>query len=124
MDRRGWHVTSKLLAYACLILLATFVSALSQVILKKAALKTYPSKVAEYLNFPVIFAYAIFVGTTLLTIIAYRVVPLSFGPVLEATSYLYITAFGAIFFKERVTAKKLLALALIVGGICVYALGL
>lgn len=117
-------MSSVLLAYSCLILLGTLVSAVSQVILKKAALKTYPSKIAEYLNFPVIFAYVLFFGATLLTIIAYKVVPLSFGPVLEATSYLYVTAFGAIIFKERVTAKKLLALALIVGGICVYAIGL
>ena len=53
---------------------------------------------------------------------AYREVPLSLGPVLESTSYLYVTAFGALIFKEKVTPKKLAALALIGGGICVFAL--
>ena len=61
----------------------TFISAVSQVILKKAALKKYDSRIKEYLNFPVMFAYTLFVLTTFMCIIAYRVIPLSFGPVLE-----------------------------------------
>ena len=112
-----------LVLYSGLILLGTFISAISQVILKKAAQKDYPSKVAEYLNFPVIFAYTLFVLTTFMCIIAYRVVPLSFGPVLESTSYLYVTVFGVLIFKEKITKKKLVALALILVGIAVYATG-
>ena len=42
----------------------------------------------------VIFAHAMFVGTTFLSIIAYRGIPLSMGPILEATSYIYVTIFG------------------------------
>ncbi len=115
---------SALLLYSGLLLLGTFISAVSQVILKKAAMRSYPSKLAEYLNFPVIFAYALFVATTFMCIIAYRVVPLSFGPVLEATSYLYVTIFGVLIFKEKITAKKITALGLILAGIAVYATGL
>ena len=113
-----------LLLYSCVLLLGTFISSVSQVILKKAAQKTYPSRIAEYLNFPVIFAYSLFVLTTFMCIFAYRVVPLSFGPVLESTSYLYVTVFGVLFFKEKITPKKLLALVLIIVGIAVYAFGL
>ena len=54
---------------------------------------------------------------------AYRVVPLSLGPVLESTSYVYVAVFGRVFFNERLTRRKALALALIVGGIFIYALG-
>ena len=113
-----------LLLYSCILLLGTFISSVSQVILKKAAQKTYPSRLAEYLNFPVIFAYSLFVLTTFMCIFAYRVVPLSFGPVLESTSYLYVTLFGVLIFKEKITPKKMLALLLIVAGIAVYAFGL
>lgn len=116
-------MSDSLLLYSSILLLGTFISAVSQVILKKAALKTYESKLKEYLNFPVIFAYALFVLTTLMCIFAYRVVPLSFGPVLESTSYLYVTVFGVLFFKEKITRKKVLALCLILGGIVVYSLG-
>ena len=114
---------SSLILYSGVLLLGTFVSAVSQVILKKAAQKTYDSKLAEYLNFPVIFAYTLFVATTLKGIIAYRVVPLSFGPVLESTSYLYVTVFGVVIFKEKITKKKIAALGLILAGIAVYAMG-
>ena len=58
--------------YALLLLLGVFISAISQVMLKKAALKTYDSKVGEYLNPLVISAYALFVCTTFLSIFAYK----------------------------------------------------
>ena len=116
-------MSSTLLLYSGILLLGTFISAVSHVILKKAALKTYDSKIKEYLNFPVIFAYTLFVLTTFMCIFAYKVVPLSFGPVLESTSYLYVTLFGVLIFKERVTKKKVIALCLILGGIAVYAFG-
>ncbi len=109
------------LLYACVLLVGVFVSAVSQVMLKKAAMKTYPSKIKEYLNPMVIFAYAIFVGTTFLSIIAYRGIPLSMGPILEATSYIYVTFFGVKIFKEKLNGKKIVALILILTGIVVYA---
>ena len=112
----------KTLLYACILLAGVFISAISQVMLKKAALKTYPSRIKEYLNPLVIFAYVLFVGTTFLSIFAYRVIPLSMGPVLEATSYIYVTVFGLTIFKEKLNLKKILALALIIGGIAVYSL--
>lgn len=60
----------------------------------------------EYLNPMVIFAYAMFVGTTFLSIIAYRGIPLSMGPILEATSYIYVTVFGVKIFHERLNKKE------------------
>ncbi|MBR3225035.1 MAG: multidrug ABC transporter [Atopobiaceae bacterium] len=106
------------------LLLGTFLAAVSQVMLKKAAMRKYDSVLAEYLNPLVIFAYVIFVGTTLLGILAYRGIPLSMGPVLEATSYFYVTFFGVRIFGEKMTRKKWIALGLILMGICVYALGM
>lgn len=53
---------------------------------------------------------------------AYKGIPLSMGPVLEATSYIYITIFGVCIFKEKLNPKKIVALLLIVGGILVYSL--
>lgn len=40
--------------YSSLILIGTFISAISQVMLKKAAVKKYASKLKEYLN-PLVF---------------------------------------------------------------------
>ena len=107
--------------YSLVLLLGVFISAISQVMLKKSAQKSYANPIREYLNPLVIFAYVLFVGTTFLSIIAYRGIPLSMGPVLEATSYIYVTFFGAKFFGERVTVKKLISIGLIISGIVVYS---
>ena len=115
-------MSKELLLYAALILIGTFISSVAQVLLKKAAQKEYASFWQEYLNPPVIIAYVIFFGASLLTILAYRVVPLSMGPILEATGYIYVTIFGVLIFHEKLTPPKLLALVLIVAGLVVYAL--
>ena len=112
----------KVLFYSCFLLFGVFISAISQVMLKKSALKKYNSKIKEYLNPLVIGAYSIFVISTFMSIIAYKGIPLSMGPILEATSYIYITIFGVKIFKEKITKKKLFALLLIITGIGVYSL--
>lgn len=115
-------MNKQLLAYASLMLLGTFVSAVAQVLLKKEAQVRHESVMQEYLNPRVIIAYLIFFGATFLSIYAYKVVPLSMGPILEATGYLYVTVFGAVIFKEKIGGMKIFALVLIIGGIAVYAM--
>lgn len=75
--------------YSCVLLLGVFVSAISQVMLKKSAMKQYESKIKEYMNPLVIIAYIMFVGTTFLSIIAYKGIPLSMGPILEVIFMLH-----------------------------------
>ena len=109
------------LFYAGILLLGVFVSSVSQVMLKKAALRHYDTRLQEYLNPLVIFAYILFVGTTFLSIFAYRGIPLSMGPILESTSYFYITFFGITIFHETLNRRKILALILIIIGIIIYS---
>lgn len=109
--------------YALLLLLGVFISAISQVMLKKAALKTYDSRVREYLNPLVICAYFLFVCTTFLSIFAYKGIPLSMGPLLEATSYIYVTIFGITVFHEKMSRRKWISLLLILLGIGLYSFG-
>ena len=111
----------KLMVYSCILLFGVFISSISQVLLKKASSKEYSSKIREYLNVKVLVAYFIFFVSTLLSIYAYKVVPLSYGPVLEATSYIYITFFGIKIFKEKIQKRKICALLLIIFGICIYS---
>lgn len=111
-------------AYAGIYLLGVLISAISQVLLKKAAMKEYDSPIKEYLNPFVVAAYVMFFGATLMTILAYKVVPLSMGAILEATSYIYITIFGVTIFKEKIGKEKAFALVLIIGGIIVYSMGM
>ena len=109
------------LLYSLYLLSGVFVSSLSQVMLKKSAIKRYENPIKEYLNPLVILAYVLFVGTTFLSILAYKGIPISLGPILEATSYIYVTVWGVKIFREKINKQKLLALGLIIIGIIIYA---
>lgn len=109
------------LLYSLIMAFGVLISAVSQLLLKKAAQKEYSSPLREYLNPLVIGAYSIFFLATLCTILAYKVVPLSLGAVIESTSYIYVTALSAVFYKERISPKKLIALVLIISGIVVFS---
>ena len=116
-------MSSSVVVYAFLLVFGTFIASVSQVLLKKAADKHYDNPLKEYLNLLVIGAYSIFIVSTFLSILAYRGIPLSMGPILEATGYLYITFFGVRIFKEKLDSKKIAALALIIVGIIAYSVG-
>jgi small multidrug resistance pump len=105
----------------CVLLVSVFISAISQIVLKKAANKTYKSTIAEYMNPLVIGAYGMFFLSTILTTFSLKSVPLSLLPILESTSYLYVTVLGYFVLKEKFTKRKLLGLGLILIGIIVFS---
>ena len=111
-----------MIKYAAILVTGTFISSISQVLLKKAAMKHYDSVIREYLNPHVIFAYALFFAATIASVLAYRGIPLSMGPVLEGSAYIFVTFFGVTIFKEKINVKKIISLLLILSGIAIYAL--
>lgn len=117
----GCKMSEPVLLFSGILLASTFFSSLSQVMLKKAAMREHASLAKEYLNPLVICAYLIFFGCTLLTVYALRVVPLGLGAILETTGYIFVAVLSFLFLKERLDVKKICSLALIVGGIAVYA---
>ncbi len=116
-------MTDSVVFCAAMLLIGTFISSISQVMLKKSADKKYDSVLKEYFNPLVIGAYTIFVISTFLSILAYKGIPLSMGPILEATGYFYVTFFGIKIFHENMNGKKMASLGLIIVGIIAYALG-
>ena len=68
---------------------------------EKAALREHKSLLAEYTDWRVVLGYGLFVGCSLLTMLAYKGVPLNVGPVLESTGYIYVTFFGVVIFHEK-----------------------
>ena len=109
-----------MILYSAILIFSVFISAFSQVLLKKSALKSYDSFIREYLNLYVVPAYAIYFLAVFLDLIALRKVPVSFVPVAEASSYIFVLLFGRIFFRESFSKRKVLAMALILAGIVVY----
>ena len=108
--------------FSLIYLSGVFISAIAQIILKKSAGKEYESKIREYLNPYVIIAYAIFFGATFCTIYAYKGVPLSFGPILAASEYVFVAVLSKIFLKENINLKKFIGLSVIIAGIIIYTL--
>ena len=115
-------INSTNLWYVILFLFSVLISSISQVLLRKSALRAYKSRLEEYINPLVIGAYIIFLGATLLTMIAYRVIPLSWGPIFEASGYIFIGILSFLFLDERISHQKLLGMTLIISGMVVYSL--
>ena len=105
--------------FSFLLVFSTFISVISQVILKKAAMCHYETRLQEYLNVSVIGAYAIFFIATVMTVYSYKYVDISSGAFLETTSYVFVFIFDVIIFREKITLKKLIAASLILGGIVI-----
>lgn len=106
--------------YLGLFMGALFVSSISQILLKRSADIKYENRIREYLNLRVIVAYGLFFSASLITVIAYRGIPLSMGPVLESAGYVFVAILGRIFLHEKISRRKLLGLALILVGIMVF----
>lgn len=105
--------------YVAIYLGSVLIAAISQILLKKSAMKQYQDRLAEYLNPYVIGGYGILFLSMLMTVFAYRGVDLKTGPVLEATSYLYVAILSAIFLKEKISAKKKIGLLVIIVGVII-----
>ena len=105
--------------YSALLVFSTFISSVSQVLLKKSADKTYESRIREYLNPLVIIAYVIFFVSAAGTMWSYKVVSISLGAMLETSSYVFIFLFDLMIFREKANARKVAAVALIIIGVVI-----
>lgn len=106
--------------YICFLFISVFISAISQILLKKSALKKYNSFIREYINPLVIFAYFLFFVAVLIDLLCLKYVPLSFIPVIETSSYLFIIILSRIIFHDKLSFKKIIGITLIIIGIFIY----
>ena len=105
--------------YSLLLVFATLISSISQVLLKVSANKAYENRIREYLNPLVVVAYGIFVVSAVMTMVSYKVVSISTGAMLETSSYVFVFLFDIFLFRETVNSKKILAVTLIIIGVMV-----
>lgn len=71
----------------------------------------------------VITAYFIFFMSSLITVYAYKNVPLSVGPAIEASGYLFITLLDRVVLKQCISKRKLIGISVIILGIILVCLG-
>lgn len=106
--------------YYALGILSVTIASFSQILLKKGAMKQYDSFIKEYLNVFVISGYVMMFGSVFLTMIVYRGMDFMNVPVLEAVGYVLVPVLSYLFFKEKLTKKKILGILFILAGILVY----
>lgn len=106
--------------YWILMFLSVFVASFSQILLKKGAQNKYESVIKEYLNPYVISGYTLMMLTTVLTVLAYKGLDYKNGPVIESLGYVLIMVLSYLFFREKITLKKVLGNGLVILGIIIF----
>lgn len=108
--------------YMLLMVAMTFLTGVSQVLLKKSANKTYEKWIEEYLNWQVILAYGIFFGVLLVNTYAYTKVDMKYGAVIDTFSYVFVMLFSWLLLREKFTKRKVIGNLIIMVGVLVYTL--
>ena len=103
-------------------LASVLIADISQIILKKAALKTYDKWYLSYLNGPVIFAYFLFFLSTICSMIALRKLPLSLSPMWQSMGQIFVALLSFFILKEKLTKKKIIGIAVIIIGLFIFSL--
>ena len=98
----------------------TLIASFSQVLLKKSANKTYSSRIREYLNAYVIIGYGMTFISMLLSILAYSKIDYKYGPAMESLGYVFVVILSYIFFREKITLRKVLGTLLIFTGLAIF----
>ncbi len=102
----------------CTILLAGAITGISQVFLKLAARE----RPGEILDLRIIIAYFLLFVSTILSVMAYRVIELKMGTVLGSSSYIFVMVFSAMFLKEKISMRIAMGNLAIICGIIVFSL--
>ncbi len=106
--------------YIPVMLLSVSIASVSQLLLKKSAMKPHSSLIGEYVNPYVAGGYALMVLSVLLTTYAYSGMDYKNGPVIESLGNVLVLVLGHFFFRERITPKRLLGIGCIIGGMAVF----
>lgn len=108
--------------YYAVFLFGVFIASIAQILLKKSAIKKYDSILSSYLNINVITGYIILIISSFLCVLAYKEIPLSHGPVLETTSYVWAIFFGRYFFSEVLSIRQIFGVIFVIVGILIVTL--
>lgn len=107
--------------YYLLVILSVFLAACAQMLLKQGARQQYAKWWQQYMNAWVIGGYMIMFGTMVLNIFAMsRGVQIKELSIIESMSYMFVPALSFLIFKEKLTWRKIFAIAIIITGVIVF----
>ena len=106
-----------------IVILSVFLAACAQMLLKQGARQLYDTWWRQYINGWVIGGYAIMLGTMLMNIFAMsRGVEVKEVSIIESMSYLFVPIVSFVFFREKLSWRRVCAIAVIIIGILVFFL--
>ncbi|ADU28013.1 EamA family transporter [Ethanoligenens harbinense] len=108
--------------YIALLVLSVAVASVSQLLLKAGAGRSHRGFLAEYCNPWTLGAYALLLCSTLLTVAAFKGLAFKNAPVIESLGYLFVLVLSRLFFREKITRRKLAGNLLIVAGVLIFYL--
>ena len=103
----------------CMVVSVTIAS-LSQILLKKSTFCKYNSVIREYINPYVICGYGLLCVSMLMTVYAYNGVDYKNGPIIESLGNIWVLILSYLFFKERISRKKMLGMVCIMAGVVIF----
>lgn len=107
--------------YYILVISSVFLAACAQMLLKQGARQQYATWWRQYMNGWVIGGYAIMFATMMINIFAMsRGVQVKEVSIIESMSYLFVPALSFFIFKEKLTWRKIFAIAIIITGVIVF----
>lgn len=106
--------------YLFCMLLSVCVASVSQILLKKSTFQKYDSVMKEYVNPWVIGGYGMLFLSMLITTYAYSGMNYKNGPVIESLGNVFVPVLSWMFFKEKMSIRKMGGILCIMIGIIVF----
>lgn len=107
--------------YYIIVILVVFASACSQMLLKRGTSIEYSSFIRQYLNPWVISGYGIMGLAVIVNIYCMsKGVQVKELSIIESLSYLFVPCLSWMFFGEKITTRKVLAIGVIIVGIIIF----
>lgn len=107
--------------YYILVIVSVFAAACAQMLLKQGTRKNYTPWWRQYLNIYVVSGYAVmFVAMAVNLFAMSRGVKVKEVSIIESLSYLFVPLLSFFFFRERITWRKVCAIAVIMVGVIIF----
>lgn len=104
-----------------IMMVNAFLSAFSQILLKKSSLKKYSGWWQEYINWRVMTAYGIYVYVLLSNAFAYQGIAYKYGSIIGTASYFFLMILSKYLLKDKIAFKTIIGNVIIMMGIIVYS---
>ena len=106
--------------YLLLAVVGQIIASFSQILLKKSSGKEYSSFIRQYLNALVICGYGMLGISMLIAVVCYSGLEYMQVVIIEPIGYVIVMFLSRFFFGEKITARKILGMVILLSGIIVF----